>query len=365
MIKQGTTGRNTKSPFEIEEIAEESQTDHDEMQQFVRLLHRSESTRSLTVSVNTNSFYKKNAIRLCCVSMLVLVAGVLFRVGNAGLDTRVTEGLEVHRSDSEECLNVQKRDQPFNLTEGTSDVWRFACPCQTPNEQNLSSSINAKDRNRFVEHTQFVLANVTEYLRVFRDLELDEWGYSYTEWKNGMLDWKRDYFAANLKSNSSIYESACGIGMGLFLTLEILHDLGKIENLVIYGNDLVAHSIEALKKIESVNGFPGGARLGQVCAADSVDLSYIPANSFDLVYSSYISPVIDPLDLQSQKKLLLGQDVFTQYSALCEEKDGADAVQMKRTAQHVQDRWFARWFGEMIRIAKPGAPIIAEHVSYP
>ena len=34
-------------------------------------------------------------------------------------------------------------------------------------------------------------------------------------------------------------------------------------------------------------------------------------------------------------------------------------------AQRIQEDFFAAWVGEMIRIAKPGAAIIIEHVSQP
>jgi hypothetical protein len=38
---------------------------------------------------------------------------------------------------------------------------------------------------------------------------------------------------------------------------------------------------------------------------------------------------------------------------------------LNRIAQQRQNDWYGTWVGEMARIAKPGVPVIVEHVSHP
>ena len=44
---------------------------------------------------------------------------------------------------------------------------------------------------------------------------------------------------------------------------------------------------------------------------------------------------------------------------------GLEASKLAEIAQQKQEDWFALWVHEMIRIAKPGAPVIIEQVSKP
>jgi hypothetical protein len=72
------------------------------------------------------------------------------------------------------------------------------------------------------------------------------------------------------------------------------------------------------------------------------------------------STILDPLkfetgDLDSNTE---------KYKELCE-ADNWEAKKLLDFAQERQGEWFAKWFGEMARIAKPGAPVIAESVSLP
>ena len=154
------------------------------------------------------------------------------------------------------------------------------------------------------------------------------------------------------------YESACGIGMNLMMTLEILEEVKGVKNLVVYGNEYVPESVQVANKI--AGALPAGGRLGTICPADSTDLRHVPARSFDLVYTGYMAPLLDPLGLNQSTT----DENFAQYQALCEKKDN-NSTRLRRQAQNRQNRWYADWFQEMVRVAKPGAPIIAEQVSYP
>jgi hypothetical protein len=87
------------------------------------------------------------------------------------------------------------------------------------------------------------------------------------------------------------------------MTVEIVREEYNTTNLVVYGTDhhdvgvTTTESVdvprmilrEGLKRINST--------VGVVCSSDSTNLTYIPSKSFDLVYSGYVSPMPDPLDI--------------------------------------------------------------------
>jgi hypothetical protein len=202
----------------------------------------------------------------------------------------------------------------------------------------------------------------------FRHVEYDNWGHTYNEVKHGMYSFKSRYFN-DVKSNDVIYESACGIGLNLYMTLEILQQISGITNVTIYGNDYTPRSVQIANDLYSdANSkfLPTTyGRLGSICEADSTQLNFVPSNAFDLVFTGYISPLLDPLHLNQSTV----DENFVQYNAYCEEhKSGSKAKRGLSAAvkgQQRQNDWFSKWVGEMIRIAKPGAPIIVEQVSYP
>jgi hypothetical protein len=147
--------------------------------------------------------------------------------------------------------------------------------------------------------------------------------------------------------------------MNLFMTLEILRDVKGIKNLVVYGDEYIPESVQVANAIARIGALPADGQLGTICQGDSTDLKYVPPNSFDLVYTGYIAPLVDPLGLNK------GSDEnFSVYTAHCEQED-EESVQKRRDAQQRQNHWYAAWVQEMIRIARPGAPIIVEQVSYP
>lgn len=236
-------------------------------------------------------------------------------------------------------------------------VLRFQCPSEQKVAENIASA--AREHETWYGSVSEKL-NYTEYLKSFRDTEFDNWGHSYEEVKDGMYDWKSERFA-ELKSGDMIYESACGIGMNLYMTLEVLQQVSGVQNITVYGNEYlpqsvnIARSIAGGTKSHPQTFLPAGGRLGTICTADSTQLDFVPSNTFDLVYTGYISPLFDPLHLNQST-----DENFEQYNAYCE-RDATLAAK----AQQRQNDWYAAWVGEMIRIAKPGAPIIVEQVSYP
>jgi hypothetical protein len=57
---------------------------------------------------------------------------------------------------------------------------------------------------------------------------------------------------------------------------------------------------------------------------------------------------------------------FKKYAALCRaDETDWEAVKLRNIAQERQEDWIASWVTEMVRIAKPGAPVIVESLSPP
>jgi hypothetical protein len=71
---------------------------------------------------------------------------------------------------------------------------------------------------------------------------------------------------------------------------------------------------------------------------------------------------LDPLDFAEAK----AADSFRKYDELCEAKsDDWRSMKLNEIAQKRQEDWFAGWVKEMVRIAKPGAPVIVENIAPP
>jgi hypothetical protein len=256
-----------------------------------------------------------------------------------------------------------------NVIEQNSDVPHVLYRCPTIQRSVADIfMITRIEHKLWYESVSESITNVASYMETFRHVEFDNWGHTYDEVKHGMYSWKSRYFK-DIKSNDIIYESACGIGMNLYMTLEIIQHVLGVTNITIYGNDYVPQSVQIAQSIYSeVNStmLPASfGRLGSICEADSTQLGFIPSNSFDLVYTGYISPLFDPLQLNQTTT----DENFVQYNAYCEQLQhhgtNTTVSKMAAKAQQRQNDWYGKWVGEMVRIAKPGAPIIVEQVSYP
>jgi hypothetical protein len=156
----------------------------------------------------------------------------------------------------------------------------FTCPAfeRTPAEDD---EIPVQDETRSA--AQFLLD-----AKAGKFDEFASWDRSYNETKEDLYDWKKTQFAPNLESGFSIYESACGHGLNLYATLEIINEVKGVENLVVYGNDYVpAAAAVSNGLIDEVP--PAKAKKGTICVADSTNLDFVPADAFDLVYTGYIA----------------------------------------------------------------------------
>ncbi len=230
-----------------------------------------------------------------------------------------------------------------------------------PNISSFESNFNENESSEYTPRDEKILSNLDAYVATFRHRSFDAWSRTFDEYKKDVYSWKSSHFVMNLKTGDAIYESACGTGLNILMTLEIVQQEsnGTITNLTFYGNDYVPQSVKIANLLaKRRNFFPSNARLGRICQGNSLNLSYVPSNVFDLVFTGYITPLQNPLDFKysDESKLL------NQYRTICTEKARTrEAVLM----QQRQDDWFGQWVKEMVRIAKPGASILIEQVSLP
>jgi hypothetical protein len=159
------------------------------------------------------------------------------------------------------------------------------------------------------------------------------------------------------------------------MTLEILEEHG-IRDVIMYGNEYVPESADKANWMLSEINPPGNAQVGKICPGDSSNLSFVPSNTMDLVYTGYITPLMDPLHFNA------GNEEYKEYDDICDmvksnrttsESDsqsltsgsGYDwmAMKLNEVIQLEQERWYGQWVAEMTRIAKPGSPVLIEQVS--
>jgi hypothetical protein len=159
--------------------------------------------------------------------------------------------------------------------------------CPDP-EQVGDINLDSRFVNEYTSETNNFSDNMTEFSATFRESRFDGWGRKYFKVKEAMKPWKLKHYPKYLKNGASIYESACGIGLNLFMTLEILQEAGILENdLVVYGNEYLDVSAAKANKILDQIA-PSNGRKGLICRGDSTDLGFVPADSFDLVFTGYL-----------------------------------------------------------------------------
>ena len=228
--------------------------------------------------------------------------------------------------------------------------------------------------------------NLSTYTETFRDLEFRDWGKTYTEVKDSLVHWKEDHYLPNLKTGDSVFESGCGIGLGLSLTMEILQEQNKnLRDLHLYGSDFGLAPVLAgnvfLDKILLSDESVGGGKRGLLCSADSTNLNFIPTDTFDLVFTSRIAPLPDPYQFlpsgaatnplttvssESAANMTLAELVLEHRREVCATltTDWKSAA-LQQAALQRQFDWYGRWVAEMVRVAKPGAAVMVEQVSDP
>jgi len=211
--------------------------------------------------------------------------------------------------------------------------------------------------------------NIQDFMSQFHNQPFDAWGYTYNQVKESLAPVKLKWFLDELKNRKgpqSIYESASGIGLNLYMTLEIIQENTDLSNIYIYSNEYLPKSVQRANNLFEYATPPSGKK-GIICPGDSMNLSFVPAHSFDIVYTGYISPDWDPLKLN--KSFRKNYDIMAGWcSDITANKTTATTEHSKtlaRLMQQFQEKHYYRWVAEMVRIAKPGSPVIIESISYP
>jgi len=223
---------------------------------------------------------------------------------------------------------------------------QYSCPRKVKHSQNDKD--NAFDI--------YEIKNKEYYLSHYRQKDYGGWGITYAEMKDLLIPWKTEVFAPNLKNGDVIYESAMGRGLNLLITSEILNDL-SINDLAMYGNDYLPNSVNIANSIWDLEENRIFGRKGIFCSGDSTNLRFAPASSFDLVYSGYIDPIVDPLGLDSDGSS------NTEIAYCLSDKPKEKAIAAR--AQGAQEDWYERWVLEMIRLVKRGGVVAIEMTGFP
>ncbi|KAL7577373.1 hypothetical protein ACA910_002102 [Epithemia clementina (nom. ined.)] len=205
-------------------------------------------------------------------------------------------------------------------------------------------------------------ANLNDLVN-FRDRGYDYRSHSYSEMKDKTFAWKRDFFGTALQSGDHLYESACGQGLNLFLTLETLHECCNLTNLTVHGNDYLPQSIHVAHRIFQQEQAPWFHR-GHLCTGDSTNLSFVPSNSMDLAYTGFIDPLLDPLHLMDGHANASLGEVVEMIEEICASRDPV-VRKLAQRMQQLQEDWHAQWVSELVRIVKPGKYIVIEDVGWP
>lgn len=203
--------------------------------------------------------------------------------------------------------------------------------------------------------TSTVTPNTTNEMPIdvehFRSTVFRNYNKTYDDVKDDLRGWKVSRFVPHLKNGDSIFESECGNGLNLLLTLEILRD-ENLRDLHVYGSD--RHSNAANVVLDEIltkdTGHPG--KRGVICQA--TDLGFVPSNSFDLTFSGFMEPLPDPWDngdLERRREICRTKEIDWKAATLW------------KLAMEQQETWYAEWVTGLVRIAKPGAPVIVEMVS--
>lgn len=171
-----------------------------------------------------------------------------------------------------------------NRTMDKKDLVSYQCP---PIYKGAVDVLNNTQKVRdYQVQIREQFKNFPRFLETFRKDAYDQLYYSWESVKESNYDWKSRMY--DVRDGDSVYESASGIGLNLYQTMEILQEVNGIKSLVLYGNDFLDVSVEKSNLLYD-QAPPRGAVKGQFCQGDSKNLSFVPSNSFDLVYTGYLT----------------------------------------------------------------------------
>jgi len=204
----------------------------------------------------------------------------------------------------------------------------------------------------------------------YEEMKYDGWTRNFKDNKKYLYEWKSKYFSM-LKSGDLIYESACGMGLNLLMTLQILSEELQVTHLKVYGNDYLEKSVEVANKLLGRIS-PAAMQMGQICKGDSTNLFFVPSGSFDMAFTGYIDQIEDPLNIIPQDKKEENGKTILENMCNAKKKKGNTSnintlakAKLAELDQKAQEDWFAKWASEIIRIVRPGGGIVIENIAFP
>jgi len=265
----------------------------------------------------------------------------------------------------------------------------YTCPhhgtldkAMNDNERNNITTFYHSDDTYLKERLSSIIqmANSTLGESAFNALEFDQYHRTYDQVKDILGPWKASQFSKYIKSNMTLYESACGEGFNLLMTLSILFQQEGVTNVTVYGNEYRATGVIIANELlqDMAPKVMPGSHLGQICQGDSTNLSFVPSETFDVAYTGYIDQLQDPFGFFSEipadwnrqawyevchgKRTVDGGDTTT--TAMITDIDIAIKKKIVHMDQQKQEDWFASWVSELLRIVKPGGAVIIEQVAW-
>ena len=143
-------------------------------------------------------------------------------------------------------LSLFYKIQPFiGVASSSSQKASFTCPSH--GAQDTPENYDETFVEYYENATQSITENMTEFLANLHEMDFDGWPRKYNDVKASLYDWKAKQYAPYLQDGSTIFESAAGIGLNLYMTLEILYEAKGIKNLRVYGNEYEAVSAKKSK----------------------------------------------------------------------------------------------------------------------
>jgi hypothetical protein len=219
---------------------------------------------------------------------------------------------------------------------------------------------------------------------------------TYNQVREHMTNWKTTKYVPTLKkTGASILELNCQIGLNLYMTYDIMssQDGTNLRDVHLYGIEsnyrmaMLANTLlDTLLQMEA--NFVGGGKRGVICPIPVVtatndnvnhrsvqqDLSFIPDNSFDLVYTSHLRPIyatwdtITTTDSTEEPNTPPTNESIQQqrHVDICETKDQDwKSMTLYTASQQQQEMLYGQYIYDMFRITKPGNVIAMEHVPIP
>jgi hypothetical protein len=206
-------------------------------------------------------------------------------------------------------------------------------------------------------------AHLQSFLQSYRNTTYDAWGLTYEQVLEGMRNWKEQFVVPHVTSGDALFESACGIGLNLVLTAEVLHRHG-VDHLQLFGNEVLKESADLANLVlPALMPQFGSSPTSTVCPGDSTNLSHVPTSSMDLVFCGYMSELYDPLGFYDNSTYMDEDEARRRHKSLCRAPDGDWRSQaLLKRAMGRLDSWHGAWVGEMVRIARPGKAVVVEQV---